>query len=82
MLEYTFMRAPDDNQIGFLFTCCFDYFSDKTADDDIDPDLKALLKKTAARTLDDLFDAIASSIDTFTPQECRNYFLAAGYDFE
>ena len=43
--------------------------------------LKALLKKAAARSLDDLFDAIASSIDTFTPQECRNYFNAAGYDF-
>ena len=43
--------------------------------------LKALLKKAAARTLDDLFDAIAKGIDTFTPQECRNYFNAAGYDF-
>ncbi len=42
--------------------------------------LKALLKKVAARTLDDLFDAIATSIDTFTPKECRNYFNAAGYD--
>ena len=44
--------------------------------------LKALLKKAAARTLDDLFDAIAKGIDTFTPQECRNYFAAAGYDLE
>ena len=42
--------------------------------------LKALLKKAAARTLDDLFDTIAKGIDTFTPQECRNYFNAAGYD--
>ena len=44
--------------------------------------LKALLKKAPARALDDLFDAIASSIDTLTPQECRSYFNAAGYDFE
>jgi len=44
--------------------------------------LKALLKKAAARTLDELFDAIAKSIDTFTPQECQNYFAAAGYDLE
>ena len=42
--------------------------------------LKALLKKAAARTLEDLFEAIAKGIDTFTPQECRNYFTAAGYD--
>ena len=36
--------------------------------------LKAFLKKTAARTVDDLWDAIAQGIDTFTPTECRNYF--------
>ena len=44
--------------------------------------LKALLKKAAARTLDELFDAIAKGIDTFTPQECQNYFAAAGYELE
>ncbi|WP_316980472.1 IS630 family transposase [Shumkonia mesophila] len=44
--------------------------------------LKAFLKKTAARTKDDLWDAIALGIDTFTPTECENYFAAAGYDRE
>jgi transposase len=44
--------------------------------------LKAVLKKTAARTIDDLWDAIAESIDSFTPTECQNYFAAAGYDCE
>ncbi len=44
--------------------------------------LKAFLKKTAARTVDDLGDAIAQGIDTFSPIECRNYFAAAGYDHE
>jgi transposase len=44
--------------------------------------LKAFLKKTAARTVDDLWDAIAAGIDTFTPTECQNYFAAAGYDRE
>jgi transposase len=44
--------------------------------------LKAVLKKTAARSIDDLWDAIAKGIDTFTPQECENYFAAAGYDRE
>ena len=37
--------------------------------------LKAFLKKTAARTVDDLWDAIAQGIDTFTPTECRNYWF-------
>ena len=44
--------------------------------------LKAFLKKTAARTVDDLWDAIAYGIETFTPKECQNYFVAAGYDRE
>ena len=42
--------------------------------------LKAFLKKIAARTVDDLWDAIAHGIETFTPTECENYFVAAGYD--
>ncbi len=44
--------------------------------------LKAFLKKTAARTVDDLWEAIAKGIDTFTHVECHNYFAAAGYDRE
>ena len=42
--------------------------------------LKALLRKAPARTVDDLWDAIATAIDTFTPKECQNFFSAAGYD--
>lgn len=42
--------------------------------------LKALLRKAAERTVDGLWDAIGRLIDLFTPQECRNYFQAAGYD--
>ena len=44
--------------------------------------LKAFLAKTAARSVDDLWDAIAHGINTFTPAECLNYFAAAGYDCE
>lgn len=44
--------------------------------------LKALLRKTAARTIDDLWQAIANTIDTFTSIECQNYFAAAGYDLD
>ncbi len=42
--------------------------------------LKALLRKAAARTLDQLWQAIADIIQTYSPRECRNYFTAAGYD--
>ena len=44
--------------------------------------IKALLKKAAARTLQDLWDAIAQAIDAVTPEEARNYFTATGYDPE
>ena len=41
---------------------------------------KACLKRRAARTLGELEEAIAQAIDTYTPNECQNYFAAAGYD--
>lgn len=41
--------------------------------------LKALLRKAAARTIDELWTTIAKAIDLFTPSECANYFKAAGY---
>ena len=41
--------------------------------------LKAMLRKAAERTLDDLWRSIGRIIDTFTPTECANYFAAAGY---
>jgi transposase len=43
---------------------------------------KAFLKQIAARTVDDLWDAIARAVDIFTPGECRNYFGASGYKYE
>jgi len=44
--------------------------------------LKALLRKAAARTMDDLWNAIAVAIKTFTPAECANDFTACGYEPE
>jgi transposase len=41
--------------------------------------LKVLLKKAAARTLETLWEAIASAIRQITRQDCLGYFLAAGY---
>ncbi|WP_342167208.1 IS630 family transposase [Methylobacterium sp. SD21] len=42
--------------------------------------LKALLRKAAARTVEGLWAAIGRLIDTITPDECANYFAAAGYE--
>ena len=44
--------------------------------------LKAILRKAAARTLDDLWDAVRDALPSFSPPECANYFTAAGYEPE
>lgn len=41
--------------------------------------LKAHLRATAARTIDDLLRAIGSICALFSTEECSNYFQAAGY---
>jgi transposase len=42
--------------------------------------LKALLRKAAARTLEELWTAIAEALKAFTAQECANFFADAGYE--
>jgi transposase len=42
--------------------------------------LKAHLRARAVRTLDALWKAIGDICDLFDPQECRNFFKAAGCD--
>jgi transposase len=42
--------------------------------------LKALLRKAAERTVGGLWAAIGTAATAFSPQECANYFAAAGYD--
>jgi transposase len=42
--------------------------------------LKALLRRVAARTIPDLWDAIAAALPTFSPNECASYFTACGYE--
>lgn len=44
--------------------------------------IKALLKKAAARTVTDLWDAIRDAIDAVTPTDCRSFFTASGYEPE
>lgn len=41
--------------------------------------LKAHLRRIGARTFDQLCDAVGEVCDLFTPDECWNFFKAAGY---
>ncbi|MEM7213731.1 MAG: IS630 family transposase [Pseudomonadota bacterium] len=42
--------------------------------------LKALIRKAAARTYDELWKAVGTVCSLFTPDECYNFFRAAGYE--
>jgi transposase len=42
--------------------------------------LKAILRKAAARTIEHLWGVIRDALPQFTPDECANYFTAAGYE--
>ena len=42
--------------------------------------LKAALRKAAERTVQGLWTAIGAAVSACDPQECDNYFPAAGYD--
>ena len=40
------------------------------------------LCKAAEPTVDELWNTIGQIVDLFTPQDCANYFSAAGYDLD
>ena len=42
--------------------------------------LKTLLRKLAARTYDEITDALGQICELYSINECRNYFKAAGYE--
>lgn len=44
--------------------------------------LKALMRAAAERTIGALWETVGSLINRFTPAECANYFLAAGYELD
>jgi len=44
--------------------------------------LKALIRKAAARSYDDLWKAVGRVCELFTEAECQNFFEAAGYEAE
>jgi transposase len=41
--------------------------------------LKALLRKAAARSVEDTWKTIGSLLDNFSAEECANYLVNAGY---
>ncbi len=41
--------------------------------------LKANLRKASARTVEELWQAIADILDNFNPEECANYFRNSNY---
>lgn len=41
--------------------------------------LKAHLRRLKARTFDALFQSVAQTCNLFPPEQCRNFFRAAGY---
>ena len=41
--------------------------------------LKAVLRQAAQRTREGLWQTIGRSLDLYPPQQCRNFFLKAGY---
>ena len=42
--------------------------------------LKSLIRKAAARTYDQLWQAVGHVCDLFKEEECYNFFKAAGYE--
>ena len=44
--------------------------------------LKTLIRKAAARTYDQLWEAVGHACDLFSDEECYNYFKAAGCEAE
>ena len=63
--------SPDFNPIEMAFS--------KALPSEVEG-LKAHLRKAAERTIHGLWNAIGRIIDLYSPQECANYFAAAGYD--
>ena len=55
------------------------YSSDLNPIEQVFAKLKAMLRKTAARSLEALWTAVGTLLDRFSSQECARYFTNAGY---
>jgi len=70
-------QALRDRGAGFLFLP--PYSPDLNPIEMAFSKLKALMRKAAARTYEDLWNAVGHVCDLFTDEECYNFFKAAGY---
>jgi hypothetical protein len=70
-LRFLLTYRPEFNPIEMAFSC---------PQGNAQHQVKAFLKKTVARTINDLGDVIAQGVDAVAPLECENCFAAAGYD--
>ena len=74
-------RAADIlRDIGAWFLFLPKYSSDLNPIEMAFSKLKALIRKAAARTYEDLWRAVGHVCDLFTDEECENFFTAAGYE--
>ena len=70
-------QALRDHGCWFLYLP--PYWSDLNPIEQAFSKLKAHLRRIGARTFTEVFYAIGSICDLYDPEECRNYFKAAGY---
>ena len=75
------LAARTLKQIGAWFLFLPKYSPDLNPIEMAFAKLKAHLRKACARTYDEVCNSIGQICDLFTPQECRNYFKACGYEF-
>ena len=68
------------NDIGAWFLFLPPYSPDLNPIEMAFAKLKALIRKAAARTYDQLWKAVGHVCDLFTEEECYNFFKAAGYE--
>nr|WP_297767652.1 IS630 family transposase [uncultured Roseovarius sp.] len=64
---------------GFWFLFLPPYSPDLNPIEMVFSKLKAHLRRIGARTFTDIFSALAEICDLYSPEECWNYFKAAGY---
>lgn len=76
-------RAADAvKEIGARFLFLPQYSPDLNPIEQAFSKLKAHLRAEAARTFEDLWKSLGDICDLFHPEECRNFFKAAGYAYD
>jgi transposase len=66
-------------QVGARLILLPKYSPDLNPIEQVFAKLKHLLRKAAVRTQEALSDAVAALLQTYTPNECANYFRNSGY---